>query len=150
MRKDPNPKAKWKGKLHKYPEASRIHNRVRELMLSGRFLFYRAFQEVPLKDLVENYNGGMRVDWYVEDLNLVIELHGKQHYEQTSFGAESKLTSNFNWIASKDRDSNKKGLLQDAGYLFVEIPYSDESILTQEYLLQKIGEALDASSRKID
>lgn len=141
MHKSPNPKAKWKTKLHKYQEASKIHNRVRELMLTGRFTHYRAFQEVPVQDLVDGYTGAMRVDWYIEDLNLVIELHGKQHYEQTSFGSESKLTSNFNWVASKGRDSNKKGLLQDAGYLFVEIPYTDESILTQEYLLKKIEEA---------
>jgi hypothetical protein len=114
-------------------------------MLSGRFLFYRAFQEVPLKDLVEDYSGTMRVDWYIEDLNVCIELHGKQHYEQTSFGSESKLTSNFNWVASKERDSIKKGLLKEAGYIFIEIPYSDEGILDEGYLLQRIGEAQNES-----
>jgi hypothetical protein len=147
LRKSPNPKAKWKTKQHLYKEASKLHNKFRDVMLAGRFTYAAAFQEVPLQDLVEGYRGLMKVDWIIPDYKVAVELHGKQHYEQTSFGSEAKLTSNFNWVASKGRDSHKKALLLEAGYVFVEIPYTDEGILTEGYLLKKIAEALDECSR---
>ena len=36
--------------------------------------------------LVEGYSNNYdAVDWYIRELNCIIELHGKQHYEQVKF-----------------------------------------------------------------
>lgn len=57
------------------------------------------------------------VDLYIKELGVVIECHGKQHYEYVPHFHGDK--SGFE--ASKTRDNNKKELLIDSGYTYLEL-----------------------------
>lgn len=139
---------KWKDKFFEKPDASKMHTKVQEILKEGTFKNLSCFQEVPVNELVENVKDILWVDWFIEPLNLVIELHGIQHYKATSFSREGKLKRDMNFIAGKQRDMNKKSLLEDAGYTFIEIPYTDESKLSEEYILNKLRESLNARVSK--
>lgn len=139
---------KWKDKFFEKPDASRMHAKVQEILKEGTFKNLSCYQEVPVSELVENTKDILYVDWFVEAFNLIIELHGIQHYKPTSFSREGKLKRDINFIASHNRDENKKTLLEGAGYLFIEIPYTDESKLSEEYILNKLRESLNARMSK--
>ena len=45
------------------------------------------FQEVPVAALVPSYvYNNHKVDWYIDELGIILEIHGKQHYEMANFG----------------------------------------------------------------
>ena len=76
-------------------------------------------------NLFENY----RFDFYLTELNTVIEYHGIQHYKAIDFfGGEKALQHN------QARDRIKKAHCKGSNLNYVEIPYDVESI---EDLLQK-------------
>lgn len=150
MLKRNNFKTKWKNKYFHYIEASNFHNKVRDILLAGTFRSMIAYQEVPLEELLiskyintTNYScDKMRIDWYIETLNICIEIQGRQHYIQTNFGHQNKIDSNITFIESHKRDINKKAIIEDAGFHFLEILYTEEDDLCEAYLTQKINEVI--------
>ena len=92
--------------------------------------------------LVDSYvNNYDAVDWYIDELNTVLELHGVQHYKMQSFGSKDSYANQvkaFNNI--KYRDNRKKYALINAGYTYIEISYKEISKLNSEYLKNKIWE----------
>jgi len=101
-------------------------------------LFFKnlsCYQEVKVSSLVPGYSSNMhRIDWYIEEFRLVIELHGEQHYKPTNYGSTpfAEVQKNFNNI--KYRDNLKKTALHTAGYEYIEIPYKDKSKINGEFL----------------
>lgn len=89
-----------------------------------------------MKDLVESYpNRYDAIDWFVDELNTVLELHGIQHYKMQSFGSQDSFFNQkkaFNNI--KYRDNRKKTFLSEAGYNYIALSYKDVSKLSSEYL----------------
>ena len=135
------PRSGWKNQDHLYDSASKLHNKLREIFTSDHFFKQlQCYQEVPVKDLVGTYPNSMdAVDWYIDEYNVIIELHGVQHYKMQSFGSKDSVFNqkkNFNNI--KYRDNRKKTALLDSGYSFLEIPYTDFSKIDPDYLKQKI------------
>tara|TARA_E500000331_G_C17115124_1_gene651389 strand:- start:457 stop:879 length:423 start_codon:yes stop_codon:yes gene_type:complete len=133
----PNPRSTWKNQYFLYPNASLFHNDLREVFTTDPFFKQlNCYQEVLLSDLVDDYpNNYDSVDWYVDELNLVIELHGKQHYEMVKFSNSKSFLENqiaFNNI--KYRDNRKKTFLQNANYLYEEISYKDAKKISSQYL----------------
>lgn len=78
------------------------------------------------------------VDWYIDSLNVVIELHGEQHYKATSFGNESYNQKLVNFNNIRYRDNKKKTALIESGYTYIEIPYKSKSKLTAEFIKELI------------
>ncbi|CAB4160281.1 hypothetical protein UFOVP724_135 [uncultured Caudovirales phage] len=135
-------KGSWKNQFFLYENASDFHNKVREIFCTDvYFKQLQCFQEVPMSSLVLDYpNNNDAVDWYIESLRLVIELHGEQHYRPVSFSNQSyaeKMTSYHNIVY---RDNRKKTYLLDNGYMYIEIPYKLKSKLTAEMLKNLIYE----------
>lgn len=134
-------RSQWKNQFFLYENASKAHNFVRDLFISDPFFKQlNCFQEVSVADLVPSYpNRFDAIDWYIDELNLVIELHGVQHYKMQSFGSKD---SYFNQVKAfnniKFRDNRKKTMLVNANYLFLEIPYNQK--LTLQVLKNKILE----------
>jgi hypothetical protein len=95
---------------------------------------------VPVSSLVETYpNNFDAVDWYIRELNCVIELHGKQHYEQVKFSNNNSFFENKKEFHNiQYRDNRKKTALIDAGYLYLEISYKDAKKINAEFLKQKL------------
>jgi hypothetical protein len=79
------------------------------------------------------------VDWYIDELNTVLELHGKQHYQMQSFGSkDSVFNQRKNFFNIKFRDNRKKTFILNANINYIEISYKDISKLNAEYLKKLI------------
>lgn len=119
--------------------ASKLHRKLGDLLRQDEiFCHHDIYQEYPVNKINKNYhNGSHKFDWAIPKLALVFECHGKQHYEATSFGGDVEDSiSNFNDI--KYRDKTKKLAAMDAGYTYVEIPYTEEKTLNIGKLLAMI------------
>lgn len=130
----------WKDQWQIIEGNSKFHERVRQIIIADPFLSsLRCFQEVPVQDLCPDYpTGRHRLDWYIEDLSLVIELHGRQHYKFTNRGNVAYDQAHRDFLRSRGRDRAKKQSVLSAGYRFVEIPYKMESKLNGEKLKELI------------
>lgn len=134
-------RAAWKNQYFHYDSASNFHNKIREIFITDKFFKQlNCFQEVPVKDLIQSYpNRYDAVDWYIDELAVILELHGKQHYQMQSFGSKDSYINQvkaFNNI--KFRDNRKKTFLINADYSYIEISYKDVKKLTPEYLKKLI------------
>lgn len=122
--------------------ASKLHRMVGDFLRgSPVFSGYEAYQEYPVNKVNTSYeDSSHHFDWVIPKLSLVIECHGKQHYEVSSFGmSDEEAIAAFKGI--KSRDISKKEAALRAGYIYVTIPYTTKS-LTDELLLDliKLGE----------
>lgn len=130
----------WKNQFFHYENASKFHNSLRHLFRTDSyFKSLNCYQEVPVSALVSTYpNNFDAVDWYIDELNTIIELHGKQHYEQVAFGykAFDEIKKDFHNI--QFRDNRKKTFLLDAGYNYVEISYKDAKKINSDFIKNKI------------
>ena len=79
-----------------------------------------------------------RFDFAVFDddgnLDFLIEYQGKQHYQ-----AVSKFGGNRGLYQQKYNDNQKRRFCALKGLTLIEIPYTDENILTYDYIMQKAG-----------
>jgi len=118
-------KAKWQNQFKALPNQSDFHEKVREIFCKDPFFAgLSCYQEVFLKDLIEDYEyGNYRYDWYISNIGVIIELHGSQHYKVTSFGGSSYEKTRKDFILSKTKDLAKKEAAIEAGFKYVEIPY---------------------------
>jgi hypothetical protein len=139
-------RSKWKTQFHEIESSSKFHLTLKNIFTTDPFFKnLKCFQEVAVSSLVENYvNRFDAVDWYIDELNIIIELHGVQHYKMQSFGSKDSYANQvkaFNNI--KFRDNRKKHALMSAGYLFLEISYKDIKKLSAEYLREQMQALYD-------
>jgi hypothetical protein len=83
----------------------------------------KCFQEVPVKALVPGYQPNHFVDWYIDELGTILELHGAQHYQIANFGGASYESAQSNFHDIRYRDNLKKTALVGAGFEYREIGY---------------------------
>ena len=135
-----NKRSGWFNQYHLYPNASKFHNDVREIFRTDSFFKnLQCYQEVPLSALVNSYpNNKDAVDWYIDELNTIVELHGKQHYAQVLFGYKPFLEAKKDFHNIQYRDNRKKTFLVDSGYNYVEISYKEAKHLSSDFLKTKI------------
>ena len=135
------PRTSWKNQFFLYENASNFHNSLRTIFTTDQFFKQlQCYQEVPVKDLVPSYpNYHDSLDWYIDSYNVVLELHGIQHYKMQSFGSsDSYWNQRKNFYNIKYRDNRKKTALLDANYIYIELPYKESKKITAEYLKNKI------------
>lgn len=114
---------KWTDK-YKQLNSSSFHEEFRQFLLTDpTFKNLKAFQEVPVNDLIPSYTYQHYIDWYIESFGLAIELHGIQHYKPIGFGNISMHDKLSNLASTKKRDLLKKNALIDANYKYLEIPF---------------------------
>lgn len=98
--------------------------------------------EVVVKNLIPSYGDGRhKIDWYIQDLRIAIEIMGEQHRKPVKFGGISNDLARFRMVGIKNRDSQKMYALISNGYGYTEIWYDEN--LTEELLISKIGTAFD-------
>ena len=91
------------------------------------------------KEIYVNYQKEkLFYDFLIDELRVLIEVQGQQHYEFIEFFHKSY----FNFQKQKKRDKLKEEWAEDNGYTLLKIEYSDE--LDKGIFLDKIREALDA------
>lgn len=122
--------------------ASKLHRKVGDILRESiTWGHYEIYQEYPVNRVNTKYaNGAHKFDWVIPKLKIVIECHGKQHYEVQTFGAEIEdAISAFN--DQQYRDKAKKEAALQAGWIYIEIPYTLENKITEHKLLQMFWEA---------
>ena len=137
-------RGKWKSQFQEQDGASCFHKHIQDVLKQRPFSLSNAYQEVAVADLVPGYRStGHRFDWYLPNLNAVLELHGAQHYKATSFGKQSYVDKELNFVQMQARDSAKKYAALEQGLLYVEIPYTEYKKMTPEKLMKYIQEAMN-------
>lgn len=97
---------------------------------------FKAYQEVPVKDLCPGYKHNHFFDWYIQELNTVLELHGAQHYEIVNYGNVSYEQAQRNFAGIQFRDKKKKTAALTADYIYKEISYKEYPKLNATNLKQ--------------
>lgn len=134
-----NKRSKWKNQYQLIEGNSNFHEKVRQIFVDDPFFSsLKCFQEVPVRALIESYSKDHYVDWYIDELGTILELHGAHHYRIVNFGnvAYGEARKNFNEI--RYRDNLKRTALVDAGYEYREISYKDIKKLDANYLKELI------------
>lgn len=80
----------------------------------------------------------LRFDFAVLDddgnVDFLIEYQGKQHYVASSkFGGKKGL------YQQQYNDNQKRRFCQLSGYTLIEIPYTEEHLITYDYIMRKAG-----------
>lgn len=115
--------------------ASSLHKQVGDLLRSKEmFANYQVYQEYPVNKVYTLYpEGSHKFDWVVLGLNLVIECHGKQHYQVQNFGMnDEQAIEAFKGI--QKRDAQKQQAAEKAGFKYLVISYKIQKDLTVEKL----------------
>ena len=84
----------------------------------------------------------MRFDYFIIDINLLIEVDGEQHYRPVCFGGVTKERAELNFKKSKERDRIKDNYCKKHNIKLLRIPYG-------EYKNNKYKETLKTSTTKI-
>lgn len=134
-------KTRWKNQFQAI-NSSKFHSDVGDIFKTHDFFKnLSCYQEVPVADLVPCYSSRQhRIDWYIDEFRLIIELHGKQHYELVNFSNKSFIEAFKDFNNIKFRDNMKKTALLEAGYEYVEISFKDKKKLSGDFLKDKIFE----------
>lgn len=80
----------------------------------------------------------LRFDFAVFDddgnIDFLIEYQGKQHYEPSSkFGGKK------GFYQQQFNDNKKRRFCALHGFTLIEIPYTDEGLITYDYILERAG-----------
>lgn len=117
----------WSDKTIQLPNQSLFHEKIRIILCED--LYFKkitSYQEVPVKDICPEFNNNLcRFDWYLETINTILELHGKQHYNVVNWGNSSFEDSKKNFLSNRVRDINKYEAAIAAGINYVEISYKE-------------------------
>jgi hypothetical protein len=106
-----------------YRENARsLHQKIGEVLrTSAIFSSYKIYQEYPVSQINSSYkNKQHKFDWVVLDLALVIEVHGQQHFFDTTFGGTPDQNK---FLDIKKRDKTKRDAAIEVGFTYLEISY---------------------------
>ena len=132
--------------------ASKLHKKTVDILRdpTNGFSGYKIMEEYPVKKLNPTFSSGRhKFDIVILDLQVVLELHGEAHYQVVDFGSEGNEKALDNYYAGKYRDKIKAQACVDAGFTYVEIPYTDIDIIDKDYIWAKIKESYNYSQPKI-
>lgn len=89
-------------------------------------------------------------DFYIRELNTLVEYDGKQHFEPRNFGGISDERANENFIITKTHDLIKNSYCDSHGIHLIRIPYTEDkniySYLLREIKIIKEMENVDSAS----
>lgn len=95
-------------------------------------------EEFSFPDLTSPNGTLLRFDFAVFDddgnIDFLIEFQGRQHYEASSkFGGKRGL------YQQQFNDNKKRRFCALQGYKLIEIPYTEESLISYDYIMKKAG-----------
>ena len=94
----------WKPSGSGGGKRSKLHQKAKKV-LDTRFPYDRILEEVSLAGTRTSIRKGtLRADFFIPNRNLIIEVHGEQHFKFNSFHYASKLS----FFKAKARDRDKK------------------------------------------
>ena len=122
--------------------ASKYHKAMGVLLEELNFAGLGIYQEYIVKDICPTHPNPLdRFDFYIPALNLVIEVHGEQHYKAVSFGGISKEKASFNFAKGSIRDTEKALSAKLNGFVYISFSYKEK--FTQDLFEFKYQNAID-------
>lgn len=100
---------------------SSYHKKARELLCSF-FPASRFMEEFVLPGSRTSSSQNLRADFYIPSQNLIVEVHGEQHYEYTPAFHKNK----FEFMQAKKRDKQKIDWCQVNNIDIVVLKYSED------------------------
>lgn len=115
--------------------SSRGEIKIEEILEAAGLIFE---EEYIFPDLCSNNGRPLRFDFAVFDddgkIDFLIEYQGRQHYEPTSkFGGKK------GFYQQQYNDNKKRRFCALHGIKLLEIPYTDENLITYDYIMHKAG-----------
>lgn len=107
-------------KLTKRTRVSKLHERVRNILKSV-YPFDLVYEEIALPGSKTNRHKGLYADFFIPSQSLIVEVHGRQHYEFNSYHYKTAL--DFGIAKLRDNDKVKWCVLNNIDY--VELKYDD-------------------------
>lgn len=115
--------------------SSRAEIKIENILLRYEIRFQ---EEYELPGLVSPNGKALRFDFAIFDedgeLDFLIEYQGKQHYKPVGkFGGSVGL------YQQQFNDNLKRRYCEEHGLRLVEIPYTDENLISYDYIMKKAG-----------
>lgn len=115
--------------------ASRAEIKIEEILTAAGLIFK---EEYIFPDLKSESGKPLRFDFVIFDddgnIDFIIEYQGKQHYEPSSkFGGKRGL------YQQQHNDNKKRRFCALHDIRLVEIPYTEENLISYDYIMQKAG-----------
>ena len=115
--------------------ASRGEIKIEEILTEAGLNFK---MEYIFPDLKSENGRPLRFDFVVFDddnnIDFIIEYQGRQHYEGSSkFGGKRGL------YQQQHNDNKKRRFCALHDFTLIEIPYTEEHLITYDYIMQKAG-----------
>lgn len=102
-------------------QCSKEHKRARAI-LNDLFPSSIIVEELPLKGSKTPKNGTLAADFYIPSHNLIVEVHGQQHYEYTPHFHATK----YEFVRAQMRDRVKSEWCDLNEITLVVLKYSDK------------------------
>jgi|TARA_R110002020_G_scaffold368025_3_gene579907 hypothetical protein len=101
---------------------SSLHTKAKEL-LDNLFPYDRILEEVSLVgSKTSRRKSTLRADFFIPNRNLVVEVHGEQHYKFNNFFFKDKMS----FYKAKARDSEKREWCELNEIQLVEFNYNED------------------------
>lgn len=115
--------------------ASRGEVKIEEILMEAGLVFK---EEYSFPDLKSTSGRPLRFDFVVFDddgnIDFIIEYQGKQHYEASpKFGGKKGL------YQQQYNDNRKRRFCALHDVRLIEIPYTEEHLITYDYIMRKAG-----------
>lgn len=118
--------------------ASKLHVRVLELLVE-LFPNLNIQQEIKVSEINPSFGSNReRYDLCIPEMNIIVEVHGEQHYQNVCFGGITEEQARKNLLKRQEVDYLKEKAARDNGWGYVIIKYTEKKI-TKEELLTKIN-----------
>jgi hypothetical protein len=114
-----------------------------------------SFGEIKIEEILKNYGMNFKMEYIFPDLrspngkplrfdfavfdddgniDFLIEYQGKQHYEPSSkFGGKK------GFYQQQFNDNKKRRFCALHGFTLIEIPYTEENLISYEYIMERAG-----------
>lgn len=134
--------------------ASKYHKAIGDLLKDSPLLSgYKIYQEYPANKINTEATGinRLKYDWVILDLKTVIEVHGQFHYEAIAIDC-TKEEAEEKFLHRQHLDQLKKEVATQAGYTYIEIPYTKIEDLSidelKEYIYNQVVSNLNIPEPK--
>ena len=115
--------------------ASRAEIKIEEILINYGLNFK---EEYSFKGLCSENGKPLRFDFVIFDddnnIDFIIEYQGKQHYEASAkFGGKRGL------YQQQHNDNKKRRFCALHDIRLIEIPYTEENLISYDYIMNKAG-----------
>lgn len=85
------------------------------------------------------------VDYFLKELEIIVEVQGEQHYKPTSFGETDSTKILESFKKQRKRDRKLQNLCEDFNYSLIEVPYQ----LIRSSSIEELADWLDSKALSI-